>query len=706
MNLTTSQWIRVLTKDGKVKTISLLELFSGGLEYRQLMANGNPMVVPSITRFLVALVTDALRTLGREPWMKLANDDDWQNYVLYCQANGFPRETLVAYLEKHADRFEMTGKNPFLQTSGIGDCPDKEWSVNNIDLVKASGDNAPCFFDHSFDGDGQGRTMAECANLLIVLQMSSIKSIGGGTAEWGSSTKGMIGRGGVVVIADGDSIAETVALNSVSLSEELEYVRLTSSKNDLPAWRRNPMPSNGKVGTHVPSGICDYLTSMPRRVLLRVDEDGLVRKVRVLAGESIPKGLLDPHLVYTQEGRMVPYRYERDVIRDIDAIVGTRQDVGGSSKANKKKELNRAKEDVPHARVPVIRKFCLFKNNPEDSLRLNVYGLCSMQSKPLQFCDSKLSLPLGVMSDEAWIQRLCDGERSAEDVAELLKNALKIFAKEVGVLPRKPSMQQVVKCSIINDGIQEFWSSIAPLYEEMFVFSEPTAESFELFKKKAMNEAKDRVMSLVTRQAASAKQIRAFVMAYDVFEKEEVKPMASEERNPLCKALFGGIAYDNSVLSRIRSSGWKWLLTGEPILRNISPFIRKEDGGIKTWDLNCCGLAAFAYALSQRAKLSRSNRRSFGWSMRTSGRSFSQDRKDSRFRLLMSCSDHELFDLMETSVRYCVSSESGIDCDQLLRDLLEWRRLDGAVKLKWAIDYYSRPAAKKVDATERKEDIA
>ena len=163
-------------------------------------------------------------------------------------------------------------------------------------------------------------------------------------------------------------------------------------------------------------------------------------------------------------------------------------------------------------------------------------------------------------------------------------------------------------------------------------------------------------------------------------------------------ALFARLASAPVTRSRIRRNGYKEALLSKDVIEAVSPYL----DGPTSWQMSCCAVAAYAYVLADNYNLlsSRERQLSFGACLK-SAKGFSEDRKQMRMRQLLDSPDAMFFDMLGSLVKYCVANRARIDPRQLLRDTLEWRRLDDAVRKRWMWDFCAK--AKAEDNSQGKE---
>jgi CRISPR type I-E-associated protein CasB/Cse2 len=210
-------------------------------------------------------------------------------------------------------------------------------------------------------------------------------------------------------VAIGGSLAETIALNSVRYVDDDPTPR---TADDAPAWEREErIPAKEKT---LVSGYVDFLTLTTRRVLLKRDPDGLVRRCRYAQGLAPREiGARDPFVPYreTKTG-LAPMRPSpgRELWRDLPAIAA-----GLADRRQSTGVLRWAAQLTDGAAV-----------------RLRTVGIVRSQAKIDTVVDGELRIPPVIALSLEHRGALQDAVKLADDSEKALSRALRTAAEHAG----------------------------------------------------------------------------------------------------------------------------------------------------------------------------------------------------------------------------------------------------------------------------------
>ena len=282
-NLVDEPWIRVRQLGGGVTDVSLRELFEQA-ETLAALAGEIPTQDAAILRALEAVVLGAVRPTRRRT--QLENED---LFAGWWAAGNVPVDDVVAYLERHRDRFYLFHPvSPFLQVAGLHTA-----SGNASGLVKLIADvpDGHQYFTTRAGRELESLSYAEAARWLVHCQAFDPSGIKTG-AVGDDRVKG--GRGyplgypawagnlGLLFLR-GANLAETLLLN----------LPLTlTHPDDLPVWERPPLGPGVAVDHPAPLGPADSFTWPSRRVRL-IPDAGRVVDVQISNGDRLgPQNLM------------------------------------------------------------------------------------------------------------------------------------------------------------------------------------------------------------------------------------------------------------------------------------------------------------------------------------------------------------------------------------------------------------------------------
>jgi len=311
-NLLREKWLRAVTRDGRVESFTLPEIFEQAHKLSDLDGEV-PIVRASLYRFLLAVLHSVLRgPADHDAWLAL-----WE-------AKRFDGEKIEAYLEEWAERFDLFHpQHPFYQAPPHVQTQEK--SVHYLILHVASGTDAT-FWDHHADDDGSGIMPDEAVRFLITAQ-----TFGVGKNASGEPLKDAPWKQGIIFLLRGRTLFETLVLNLLPYPNQSK-VGIPQTKDDRPAWEQDDPFSPKREN---PLGYLDYLTWQNRRIRLfpeRLGDRLVVRRMTEVRGLELDKGILDPMKHYVvkkkDEGwKPMLFSEERFLWRDSATILAIQQEL-------------------------------------------------------------------------------------------------------------------------------------------------------------------------------------------------------------------------------------------------------------------------------------------------------------------------------------------------------------------------------------------
>ncbi|NIA26085.1 MAG: type I-E CRISPR-associated protein Cse1/CasA [Gammaproteobacteria bacterium] len=267
-NLIDEAWIPV-TIAARQEKVGLAEAFQRADEIVAVGGDSPPVKV-ALHRLLFSVFMAAV---GR----------DGARWVERWQAHTVPANEILAYLERHRNRFDLLDtKAPFYQAPGLAtlavEHPEKVKDVGILVPSVASERNKKTLFNHTTPDRPVQLTLDASARWLVTLQAYDLPGLKTGIglgAQARASAKVSPLCGAIHVTPVGRTFAETLLLNCVE-------VRDWESGNDRPAWERPPVGIEPKE--RAPEGTLDWLTWQSRRVLL-IGDDGRVDRVVITPGD-------------------------------------------------------------------------------------------------------------------------------------------------------------------------------------------------------------------------------------------------------------------------------------------------------------------------------------------------------------------------------------------------------------------------------------
>lgn len=409
-------WLPVRTLDGSPAEVGLREALCNAHDYTGL-ADPSPMVTLALHRLLLAIAHRAMNgPESHAAWMEL-----WR-------ARRLPADAVSAYLNAHADRFDLFhAEHPFFQVAGLQTI-DKNGAtpaspVGRLEVTAATGNNA-VLFSHEQDRHPRRWPAAVAARHLVCAQATAL---GGGkgptTNVFGPHpyTSHATQVGGVGVLLAGRTLAETLILNLVRYDAERP---LPKTADDRPIWERDAYRPPGE---HFPDGYVDYLTFPSRYARLIPAGAGSspeVDGVYIAPGLSLPRegGPLNPLWAYriipsSPQPVPVPMRQHRALWRDSTALF--------QLPAEGRDDLRPLA--LREASSPV--RAALLSSDAR--LAIRCFGLANDKAKALAWTSEELPARVRLLRDVDMVVMVEAALDAAERTWSALRRALRQLAREV-----------------------------------------------------------------------------------------------------------------------------------------------------------------------------------------------------------------------------------------------------------------------------------
>lgn len=415
----------------KPELLSLRALFRQAHTLREIYAD-SPLTTAALYRLCLALLHSAFKGPQKysvwEAW--------WEN-----RATGLDVTAIDAYLDKHHDQFDLFGERPFYQG---GLLPDNDASGDSVIFLKIGVDkNMATLFSHYTEGAQHHLSFARAAQEVITVQTFAL---GGGVSGEGQPnfTDAPWARG-IVFLAEGDNLCETLLLNLIRYPIEPAHFQY-QKKGDRPRWE---VPDDwGEKGKRTPQGYLDYLTWASRRILLAppqlIDGEWRVTHARYAHGLSLPKGkdedLRDPLKRNQDKDKPKPDESPSFPLAFNPAKALWRDSYSLFSKVNAKVHRPLVCDWLAEL---AQETGVLDKHHP---YRLIAFGLAADKAN-IDFARAeRLPLHLAFLENESLVGYLSDATTQAENVGTALHRALKELAwglVEKRPLPKAPAPEPV-----------------------------------------------------------------------------------------------------------------------------------------------------------------------------------------------------------------------------------------------------------------------
>ena len=365
-NLLDEPWLPVRLADGRIRDMSLLELFRRSDEIIALAETAPPSLVAQY-RLLLAILHRALMRVYPQGW----KDKDRAHWWREC----LPIEAVAAYLEHWRERFWLFHpEHPFMQVAALSSCTETQtlYPPSTISLAQFYGTemfNQEVYRDDSWSPKD-----------VIKVMLGYFQFVPGGFfpgKKFKESEKAGALANTAAVIPIGENLMQTLLL----------CLHPWQAHEDLPAWERAALTTSDlRAGPVLASGPNDRYTRQSRAVLLRRESDGQVRWLHFAAGFALEEGSAPDPMASFREGSNGPVRLDfseaRALWRDLPALV---PNPSGASRP----------AAVLSYAVALQKSL-----DPFDSVyQLLVAGLASDRARLLRWRAERIALPLALLED-------------------------------------------------------------------------------------------------------------------------------------------------------------------------------------------------------------------------------------------------------------------------------------------------------------------
>ncbi|RHQ60497.1 type I-E CRISPR-associated protein Cse1/CasA [Firmicutes bacterium AF25-13AC] len=268
-NLLEEPWIRVMTKDHKIKELSLTDTLIYSHEYVGLAGELEAQNVAVLRLCLAALHTIFHRYNVNGEREELNNKEmAYERWEDLWKEGYFPEAIIRQYFEQHKDRFWLFHpEKPFYQANEAK--KGTEYTAAKLNGEVSESSNKVRMFAVRGGESKSQLTYAEAARWLLFINGFDDASAKTKVKGLPSLTVGWIGRLGIVE-AIGHNLFETLMLNLV-------FERMGDKWTDnRPVWEREPK-GDERTEIPLPNNPAELLTLQSRRILL-------IRKKRMVVG--------------------------------------------------------------------------------------------------------------------------------------------------------------------------------------------------------------------------------------------------------------------------------------------------------------------------------------------------------------------------------------------------------------------------------------
>ncbi len=404
-NLIEEKWLSCVMDDGSLQNLSLRYVLADATEIREIISDSPPITI-ALHRLLLGILHRALNAPQ--------NYEDWNDY---WQAKTWNKEgKLDKYFADWKHRFDLfDDKRPFYQVGSIKD------SVQNGAIIQLyfQGKNNATLFEHSTTGEPKAVSPAEAARFLVAFQGFDF---GGIKADGSAQTAPLLQS--AIALVRGDNLFETLMLNFHAYNEDDEMPFEFKFSNDLPAWER---AGETEVKDRQTQGYVDLLTWQARRILLQPEknENGeiVIKNTVIMRGFQFPKNyqreneetMMAFKKSKTEGYYSVGFNENKALWRDSLSLFQTVKD-----EKYRPKMLDWLNNLIYDG---VLQRTSIFP--------IEFYGLAADKGKLLFWQQDKFNLPLSYLDNNELLEDLKTAIQFAEDIAGVLKFAVKNLAEKL-----------------------------------------------------------------------------------------------------------------------------------------------------------------------------------------------------------------------------------------------------------------------------------
>ena len=455
-NLTDDAWIPCLMLEQMNKELSLFET-EPSHEIKK-------SIIPFSCRFIAqAFIGDS------SPKFRPKNFDAWKEL---WQKGSWDAQKLRNYFDNWKDRFNLfDDERPFYQYPKVLKAGGKEGDISPVENLmqeKAVGANAT-LFDHSFEANSQSYTPAETARYLIARQSFSFR--GGNNYPFYLSDSTLIG--GFSVLADGQNLFETLALNLGVYYRDKPIPRQDEDEDaeDVPFWERDALiqATKSDKNGNLPLGYLDYLTWQSRRIKLIFDEEtqkvtGCQLQQNFKLSEAVK--IFDPFKVYV-EGNNGYYplklNEEKGLWRNSHTLLTQAKSIQGRTSLFS--HLSTVESFIRNGEIAGI------KNNS-----FSIFGVINKEANVKSWSFERLPLPLDYLNDDELLRDLELSIKFADGIGFILEKSMKTLRKQINIRAWESALKSVKQqdrpkrerqLANLFPALSIFWSNLETEFQKL-----------------------------------------------------------------------------------------------------------------------------------------------------------------------------------------------------------------------------------------------
>lgn len=481
-NLLDEPWIPVEDLGGKLKEVSLKQLFSEAAELRRVI-DASPPVTAALYRLLFAIISRSLLLSDLEDWQDAWDETDFGQQVL-------------SYLEAHRHRFDLfSPEAPFSQVRNMPEnCRLFPWTKLALELPPNS---AKLLFDHTDVQTPPACTPAEAARSLLG---SIAFTVGAGRSCTGYTMNAPL-TAAMVVIPEGPNLQDTLLANA-----------LPAEETDLPLWEQPPLTAAAldELKDSAWQGHIERLTWPARGIeLIPEDVQGNVRWIKFGMGWKTPdiEGDRDPWVMYqtNSKGSRFPVKLNpaRMIWRDFHSMLagaadGTRESV---------ETLTR------------LAWLADAERQPPASWTVLIAAIAADRANIKAWSQERWSVPRTLIGEDVSLSALNDALLKAEQYGESVRKIIWVMVHDLLSGTGEADRAQTTAISGRMPVLNTFWSNAGGRFQALLELLDIDVDEAEKFWTEVIAEsltvARAAAFSLIGRDARA---LRAWAKAAAQFD--------------------------------------------------------------------------------------------------------------------------------------------------------------------------------------------
>lgn len=428
-NLIDQPWIPCITLDDELQEFGLRDFLAQAHELQEISCE-TPLMTAAMFPMLLALLHRIFGPNGTQDWALL-----WQH-------GRFPMQEIDAYFDEWYERFDLFHPEyPFYQAAD-----DRVKPKSMIHLIHSIG-NTGTLFTHANEEQKPYLPVAEAARHLLTAQTFRTAGLSGLPEKFTDSplTRGML------FWATGPYLFETLMLNlyPVALTD------MQTTPDDAPIWEQ----VDAFARRNYPKGLMDYLTWPSNRILLLPEMNNhmvVVNEMTIAPGLTMAADVFSPVKQYLaredkKKGKLWSFTYfnpDKDLWRDYHTLLTLQDD-----------------NTQPPA---VIEWFAWLASDgvlkDSETLQLVANGMLADQAKPIFYRQSKMPLPITLLSRPDYVALIAEAIYLADEVSSRLRYAVDFLAEHVLMRGgnQKPDKNDKQNLTTQWDVRALYWAALEP----------------------------------------------------------------------------------------------------------------------------------------------------------------------------------------------------------------------------------------------------